>query len=267
MSEHKFFSLSFRALPRRFRIPAILLVMLASVVAASSPARSNYIDLIYDRQDGLEDVFKGFEFPPKEKLTKGFWGNEYNKKVARGDCPNAEYLLYESLKSNFPSAIKTTDKSKIASAWIYIALPQHYPEVLFCRVMQTVSKLRKQINAQKLPFDFFHQRRYYPTVEDYEDPRRRLRNQLKDLFTLALADYPSAQVALADFSNIGLYLRLTPAFAYVALARARASGYQENRLEYLYKQASDALSQKARAALAQVITSGDWPREWPVVRD
>ena len=266
MSEHKFFSLPFRVLPRRFRIPTILIVMLASV-ATSSPARSNYVDLIYDMQDSLQNVFKGFEFPPKEKITKGFWGNEYNKKVARGDCSRAVYMLYDSLNTNFPQATKTTDKGKIASAWIYIALPQHYPEVLFCRVMQTIARLRKEIDAQKLPFDYFRQRLYFPAVEDFDDPRRRLRAQLKDLFILALANYPPAQVALADFSDIGQFLRLTPAFAYVSLARARASGYQENRLEYLYKQSKDALSEPARKALTQIITSGEWPREWPVVRD
>ena len=240
MSEHKFFAVASRFLTGHLRVLSVFLVLLATVLVTNSPARSEYIEWIYLRQNELEYIYKGYTFPPKEEVTDGFWGSEYRKARARGECSRAPAFFIDSFEENFPDVatnIAENMSGKITAAWIYLIFPKFYPEVLFCATMQPMDTLLKQIEAQKLPFDLFTQKRDLYSAKSYDDPTRRLRRHIENLFILALANYPQAQMALATLSDRGQHLRLTPAFAYVALARARASGYTENRLEYLYRQA------------------------------
>ncbi len=91
--------------------------------------------------------------------------------------------------------------------------------------------------------------------------------QVGALIVLAIEDYAPAQIMLARLSSEERHLRLTPAYAYYLLSRAKMNQSDDADLAPLYADAKAALSDKGRVALDLIINSGDWPPDWPLVID
>ncbi len=154
-----------------------------------------------------------------------------------------------------------------AKAWYGYVLPQYYPDLQFCLMAKQMEKVEKKFRASGEAQSFLRQRR-----DPGRDPivglaQREVFSTIFDLIILAIEDYPPAQLMLVKLSRQKRHLRLTPAYEYFLLARAKINMHTDPDLKALYETAKADLSEKARAALDPLIKSGEWPQDWPLVRD
>jgi len=190
------------------------------------------------------------------------------------ECESIIYYLRENIFNNFyPNLPKPFSSIKTREAWRGYALPRHYPKLMFCLAIQRLKKVEAIWRANGSP-QWFLMQTYNPkrrkTTDSFADDtlyKYDLFRRIGNLIILAIEDYAPAQVMLAKLSSEERHLRLTPAFAYFLTSRATINKLDDPDLAPLHKAARQALSEKARAALDPLIKSGEWPQDWPLVRD
>lgn len=236
----------------------VLLVFTARISAIT-------VDLMFKEIDRVSHRFDGLKFPPLDVVLVDAHRAEYDKRRELGHCGYASFLLLDSFLSRRPGI---EEKRKITRrTWRLIVQPRHYPELAHCEAMELISNHRAKINEAGLESKPLRQRGFWSEQKKGGDPRIGILTHLQVLIALALENYPPAQVSLAELSAEAVLIRLTPAFAYVMLTRAKAAGHDDPKLEGLLADATAALGETARQALAPIVASDDWPREWPIVRD
>ena len=243
------------------RLPVFVLFWLA--LCATGQAYT--VDYLFKERSRVVGRFEGLTFPPIEQVLTDQHRDDYVMHRDLGHCGYASFLLYDSYFSRLPGVEK---KRKITRwDWALVVQPRHYPELGFCEATETITSNLTKIREAKLEPRPLRQRGIWTDLQVPRDPRDRVTIHLIDMIALALEDFVPAQVKLAELSEDGTIIRLTPAFAYVMLSRAKASGHRHERLGALLADATAALSDKGRRALRPLIDGGEWPRDWPIVRD
>ncbi len=237
---------------------ALMLIFLLQVL----PAHAGSVQSILEMQAKYASFYKGIKFPSPKKLFRSESDlNNFYWMIRQGDCSSALFKIadeFHKQNSNLPNPM-----SEGLIAWSDIIAPRDYPELVFCKTMQSLDRYGREIKDKKVSgtirFSQFEKPRN-PNISPSSSPSRRA-FVVGDLFRLAMFNYAPAQVALAALSAKGEAVRLTPAYAYFLLSRAKRLGYTASDLAPLLEKAIAALSADERQQLTARIKSGDWPRE------
>ena len=253
-----------RARGRRFW--ALSLAVAIAQIALSAPAGAD-IESALARRAQSASVYAAYAFPPPEVLLGADVAVHYEDALAKGGCIWAETLLELAFGEANPGAAPVLSDTGFA-AWFEYVLPKHYPRLSFCMVMEDIASNQAVIDAGSFPDQPLRQR-YLDEDPDFnrDSPVFTLTSSYLGLIYLAEEDYAPAQAELVRLSEAGRNIRLTPAYAWFLIERAKAQGFDAPDLATLAAAASARLSQEAREALSPMIEAATWPRGWPMVRD
>ncbi len=236
------------------------------LIAQFSPAHASSVEFVLKLQDELKSVYQNISLPPPEQLFDDeFDLREYYEAIRNGKCNMAILDLgtaFHKENPNLPNPHGFDDGSGLL-AWNHLMMPRFYPELVFCRAMQSLSKRQQEIKEKNISGHLrFGQFSRADDLKNLPPLALRLRvGDVGELLVLTLFNYAPAQVALAALSAKGEAVRLTPAYAYFLLSRAKRLGYTASDLAPLLEKATAALSADERQQLTARIKSGDWPRE------
>lgn len=233
------------------------------LITQLSFAHAESVQDTLEMQARFKKVYENYVFPSPEIIfDDAEERSKFYAGIKNGECGTALVQLALNFWARFPDMPDPTDfKSGGFGAWHYIIAPRDYPELLFCRAMKDVELYDREIKTGKISKSLRF--RQFETSQDTTisrpSPLVGRVQAIGDLLRLAMFNYAPAQVALAKLSEKGEAVRLTPAYAYYLLSRAKRSGYKASDLAPLLEKASAALSEEERERLAPRIEKGAWP--------
>lgn len=248
------------------RVIAQFFVVLAISFLAETPAYAYVVEKILKITYNSENFFSDSEHVERTDLT-GYWKYKFDIEMKEGDCETASWALYGAFKERNPGRVTIDNFMEADLAWDFVVLPRRYPDLLYCIAENALADGLQSMSSRNLLAEPLRQSGYVPLTDGHKDPRFEVWRAAAFFVTLALENYAPAQVKLAELSKEAILIRLTPAFAYVMLSRAKAGGHEHDRLDALLADATAALSDEGRDALRPLIDGGAWPRDWPIVRD
>ncbi len=238
-----------------------MLIFLSQVLSAQAGS----VQSILEYQARFQSVYQGFVFPSPEKIFDSAYSlSRFYRDVKKGQCGTSLVELSMMFHEKYPEMPDPTEfKGGGFGAWYYIIKPRDYPELLFCETMQDLNKVQQKIKEQGITGTLRFQQFRQPKDPDIEllSPLNSRVSSIGNILSLAMFNYAPAQVALAALSEKGDVVRLTPAYAYYLLSRAKRLGYKASDLAPLLEKAIAALSADERQQLTARIKSGDWPGE------
>ena len=239
-----------------------------SPIAAAQAAAPSVEGLLEWHADFV-DIYREYTFPPPEQLIEPDRLTAFRGLIAKGDCFMAQLELANGFAHAYPQAPHPM-KGDGDLAWREYVVPTHYPDIAFCVAKERVTRFQAEIEAKglKVPPLPQHSSRDDRSNEEIEFTSARRRDMaIVRLIFIAENDHAPAQAELVRLSEAGRNIRLTPAYAYFLIERAKAQGFDAPDLATLAAAAAARLSQEAREALSPMIEAGTWPRGWPMVRD
>ena len=247
-------------------ITAASFLLLTAIADFAAKAHAASIEELYEIIDETRQVYRDFEFPKPEDLLDDDTLKIYQKKMGLRECRSALLELISAFGPKYPHLPHPASGGILA--WRYAVSPNYYPEAVFCQTenhFQEEQRLLEERSkkAQRLPqskADAIPFRRAY-------NPVWGVANETISFLNLALADYPPAYLKLAQLSEVGEVIRLTPVFNYFALARAKLKGLKDPDLDRLLAAAESKLDNEDKTRLASRIETGLWPRAEPIVLD
>ncbi|MBU2581258.1 MAG: hypothetical protein KJ622_06045 [Alphaproteobacteria bacterium] len=248
----------------------ILFCMAASfatgLLNSAIPAHSLSIDELYESIDEAQPTYEGFDFPAPEQLLNTYQLEAYNEKLDRRECRSAFLELAGGVHFNRPDMPSPAGDGMLA--WEYIVGPRYYPAPLYCRILNDLnSKLQNALSSGLTLMPLPQSKTDAIEFRNPDDPIWGVALEVQALLVVALADHAPALVKIAQLSNEGAVIRLTPAFNYFAIARARKLGARDRQLEQLIAEARSRLTEAEIARLQPRIADGRWPRAERIVLD
>ncbi len=252
---------------KRFNVLKVMgmvrsLTLIFILFAQVSSLHAGSVQSVLKHREQSQLVYPSQVLPPPEKLFDTAFGlSRFYEAVREGHCGGALLDIASAFHKRHPDLPHPHKEGLLA--WNDILAPRNYPELFFCRTMQHLDEHNREIKEKAISGIFRFSQFEKPLDPNIlpGSPLGRRASSAGDLFRLALFNYAPAQVALAALSEKGDVVRLTPAYAYYLLSRAKHLGYKASDLAPLLKKATAALSADERQQLTARIKSGDWPRE------
>lgn len=251
-----------------FHRPAAVLIAIFAFTHHHGPAWAESIEELYEIIDSGSEVYSDAKQVALEEIFSPEGLKTHRRRLAENDCIAALIILTRQFgwaNRTLPNPGYGTDG---AMAWKYAIAPKHYPRAYFCSVAQSFQFSRGRLEkTNTTPVRLFQKKRP-------PKPARRLRGledsllfATRNLVISAIFDHAPALLKLAQLSEKAEVIRLTPAFNYYALARAKHKGLDYPDLNRLLAKAKKEISSKEKRRLAPRIAAGGWPREEAIVID
>jgi len=223
--------------------------------------RSIY-DKFIERQD---NTYSGYDFPPVKEWFGEFRLKRFNDHVKKGECGIAIVVMESGFKRRYPSAPDPAAGGDASNSFSMGVVPKHYPELFFCFALETMNLYQTEIDRRglatlRLPQD--RDRNF-----DVQGALLHHRFAVGRIVLLSIRDYAPAQLKLAQLSETGKVIRLTPRYLYYCLIRARMNGLASPELDRLLLRAKSALGEKQQQRIERRAKQGAWPRAEPLVVD
>ncbi|MBI1385591.1 MAG: hypothetical protein GC150_11835 [Rhizobiales bacterium] len=239
---------------------AIVALALSCLAAPASASDNLELALEFSRSRVPPMPIESYR-PPEELFTAAQLAR-YRAFLADGNCAKASIYLDAASGILDADGVTLLVSDEFARTFSSTVVPRAYPQVTLCWQLRWLEETRIPLTAKGQEPPRFSQRADLPMAPYnwFEDLEIKQRNHsLGKIFWLALMGHAPAQIVLAEFSEKGEMLQLTPRFAYFLLASAAGTSPNDPRVAPMLDRAAARIEGAERSTIdARVVAGRPW---------